>query len=217
MLCVHSLPSSLLVFLPAVQTQPELLSYISLAPHSLFFRSYLWEKSTLSRGRMNGGRREVAVVRGGIFCGPDSFCRGPVHCNNVLCHDHDKPWTLPGARERAPTPLKFSLSLSSLPSSRAGQPHVQVPETNAFRFLTAVFLPGNHHPVARRFLRPRFSREIRRWMESWHVYWTFFFYFFILKRSCDLFGLRIIGLEDKFLWEINLSTVSFYGVIDYQQ
>ena len=114
MLCVHSLPSSLLVFLPAVQTQPELLSYISLAPHSLFFRSYLWEKSTLSRGRMNGGRREVAVVRGGIFCGPDSFCRGPVHCNNVLCHDHDKPWTLPGARERAPTPLKFSLSLSPL-------------------------------------------------------------------------------------------------------
>lgn len=55
---------------------------------SLDPQPYLWEKSTLSRGRMNGGKSGGGG--GGRFAA-ESFvgripCVGSIRCNNLLCH-----------------------------------------------------------------------------------------------------------------------------------
>lgn len=55
---------------------------------SLDSQPYLWEKSTLSRGRMNGGKSGGGG--GGRFAA-ESFvgripCVGSIRCNNLLCH-----------------------------------------------------------------------------------------------------------------------------------
>lgn len=91
---------------------------------------YLWEKSTLSRGRMNGGKSGG----GGRFAA-ESFvgripCVGSIRCNNLLCHANDNPW-IPSARESAAPTHTHTVervhSCQSLPSwsiARAGSGEV---------------------------------------------------------------------------------------------
>ena len=131
---------------------------------------------------MNGGRREVAVVRGGIFCGPDSFCRGPSVATTSCATTRTNPGPFLELASVHPHPsnsLSLFLSLSLCPPHGQGNRTCRYLRRTRFAFSRQYSCLVTTTPSRAASCDPVFRAKVAaEWKADTFIGHSFFFLFY---------------------------------------